>query len=171
MAKSHSNAIVRHANSKDSLNLSILGTQVWLHTYAQNGIRTGISDFVVKNFSVQTFEDLLQSENHQILVCERGPFLLGFVVVNLTAHFEREENGFEIDKFYVQEHAHGQGIGRLLLEGVVKHIGSNFWLSTWVRNTQAIGFYRHVGFKDIGQVWFEFENQKHENRVFAYRHQ
>lgn len=170
MSKPHSPARVREANHNDCHNLSVLATQVWLHTYAFNGVRQGISDFVTASFNPEAIADWLQSDIHRVLVCERGPFLIGFVVVNLSARFRSEDDGFEIDKFYVYPHSHGQGVGRALLQGVIEHIGPDFWLSTWVHNDQAIGFYRHVGFEDIGQTWFEFEDQKHENRVFAYKH-
>lgn len=161
--------IVRPATANDCVNLSLLAGQVWLHTYAFNGIRDGISQFVQDNFTPANFEKQLKDPDWKILVCQQGPFLVGFVSLNLTAEFEHRNNGFEIDKFYVYPHCHGQGIGKALHQAIIDQAGSRFWLSTWVHNDNAISFYKHLGFQDIGITWFDFEGKKHENRILAYK--
>jgi ribosomal protein S18 acetylase RimI-like enzyme len=50
----------------------------------------------------------------------------------------------------------------------LSRFGDRFWLTTWVHNSAAIGFYQHFGFKDIGEVDFCFEGEAHENRALAY---
>lgn len=143
--------------------------QVWLHTYAKNGIRTAIAKFVLATFTEQFYIDMLNKPEYEVLVCVRGQHLLGFIAVNLQAHHVDESNGYEIDTFYISEHFQGQGIGRLLLEGIKASFGEPFWLHTWVHNEAAIGFYKHLGFEDIGEVPFEFEGESHENRVLVYK--
>ena len=43
-----------------------------------------------------------------------------------------------------------------------------YWLTTWVNNEKAIGFYKYIGFSDIGIIFFDLDGEKHENRVLAY---
>jgi len=161
--------MIRIANKNDCQNLAALSIQVWLHTYATDGIRKEISNYVLSTFTEQSFVDLIEAPNSEIYVYIKKENLLGFIVVNLESFFKQESNGYEICTFYVQEHFHGQGIGKNLLNEIKKNHGEIFWLSTWVHNTEAINFYKKYGFKDIGSVYFELGDELHENRVLSYR--
>ena len=53
-------------------------------------------------------------------------------------------DGFEVKTLYVQEHFHGKGIGTTLLDEAARRYGESLWLTTWIKNTPAIGFYERV---------------------------
>ncbi len=161
--------MIREAKETDCLNLAALSIQVWLHTYATDGMRTEISKYVLSTFTEQYFINLLKEPYYRVLVFIEKNHLLGFIVVNLDSFFEHEANGYEVDILYVQEHFHGKGIGQRLLKKIEVRFGANFWLSTWIHNEKAIGFYKSLGFKDIGQIHFKLGNELHENRVLAYK--
>ena len=161
--------MIREANKGDVLNLVALSIEVWLHTYAKDGIRNEISKHVLSTYTVKYFEELLGNPDYKILVAIENQHLVGYIVVNLVSFFESELNGYEVDTLYVQEHFHGKGVGRNLLSEVKAQFGSSLWISTWVQNKEAIGFYKYLGFKDIGSTQFDLEGEQHENRVLATR--
>ncbi len=167
---------VRPATKQDSINLAALSIQVWLHAYARDGIRTGLSEFVFSTFTQNYFDGLLDNPDFHILVCVCNDHLVGYIAVNMTAVFESnvefnnsnsQDSGYEVDTLYVQEHFKGKGIGKRLLHEAQGYYGEKLWLSTWVHNFEAIAFYKHLGFNDIGEVYFELEGERHENRVLA----
>lgn len=160
--------MIRVAKKSDCQNLAALSIQVWLHTYAIEGIRKEISDYVLNTFTEQYFVDRLKRSNYKVYVCVENNNLLGCIAVNLKSFYKKEANGFEICTLYVQEHFQGQGIGKGLLNEIKNNHGNLFWLSTWVHNTDAIRFYLKYGFKDIGSIDFELGDELHENRVLSY---
>ena len=157
---------IRYAFKEDCINLAVLGLQVWLETYAVEGIRTIYSRYVIDTFTETYFLNLLEKPNYRLLVSETEGTLQGFVLINLDSRFEEESNGFEIEKLYVHRNFKGQGLGRQLLAEVVQRCGNNFLLYTWVEN-ESNQFYKHLGFKHIGQLNFEFSNTLIENNVFT----
>lgn len=159
--------MVRIAKAEDCINIAALSIQVWLDTYAVEGIRTQYSSYVLSNFTEDYFLSLLDNIDYRLLVSESDDVLQGFVLVNLTSHFEDANNGFEIEKLYVHDKFKGQGIGRQLLSEVERNIGENFWLYTWVEN-ESNEFYKHLGFHQIGQLNFEFSGHLIENNVYRY---
>lgn len=159
--------MIREAIVEDCINLAALSIEVWLHTYAIDGISTENSRYAVSTFTEEHFKKLLLDKNYKLLVYMEGIYLRGYTLVNLKSFYKSEENGFEIDKLYVQVHFHGKGIGRRLISEVKNQIGDQFWLHTWVRN-KSIGFYKKLGFVDIGRYDFEFETGIIENRVLAF---
>ncbi|MCP4115102.1 MAG: GNAT family N-acetyltransferase [Desulfobacteraceae bacterium] len=159
--------MIREANEGDCINLAALSLQVWLQTYAIDGIRTENSEYALSTFTEKHFKGLLHKQNYRLLVYVDGIYLRGYTLVNLESRFEGEENGFEIEKLYVQGPFQGKGIGRKLLLEVKARYGDRFWLYTWVRN-KSIAFYKKFGFKDIGQYRFEFGSGMIENRVLGF---
>ena len=159
--------MIREANEGDCINLAALSLQVWLQTYSIDGIRTENSMYALSTFTEKHFKELLGKQNYRLLVYVDGIYLRGYTLVNLESRFEGEENGFEIEKLYVQGPFQGKGIGRKLLLEVMARYGDRFWLYTWVRN-ESIAFYKKFGFKDIGQYSFEFGSEMIENRVLGF---
>ena len=160
--------MIRLAKKNDCQNLAALSIQVWLHTYATEGVRNEISNYVLTTFTEKYYLDLLEKPSYKIFAYVERTNLLGFIVVNLDSFFKSEANGFEICTFYVQEHFQNQGIGKSLLNIIKENYGEVFWLSTWVHNTAAIAFYKKCGFKDIGSRNFKLGDDLHENRVLSY---
>ena len=161
--------MIRRANKNDSINLAALSIQVWLHSYATEGIRKEISDFVIGTFTEQYFKDLLNNPSYRILVFIKEDHLVGYIMANLESFWQDQSNGYEIDKLYVQEHFQGQGVGRHLLSEMAAQYGGTFWLSTWIHNKKAISFYKDFGFIDIGHRYFELDKELHEHRVLAFK--
>lgn len=160
--------MIRKATTNDVINLTALSIQVWLHTYATEGIRTEISNYVIKTFTETYFANLLNHPNYQILVFIKKNHLVGYITVNLESCWMDKCNGYEIETLYVQEHFQGKGIGRQLLSAIQTQYGRVFWLKAWVNNKNAIGFYTHFGFMDIGHTYFELDKELHENRVLVF---
>lgn len=159
--------MIRKANESDCINLVALSLEVWLQTYSMDGIRTENSKFVLSTFTEAYFKKVLLDPKYSLLVFTEGIYLRGYVLVNLNSQFESEENGFEIEKLYVQGPFQSRGIGKKLLLEIKTKYGNKFWLYTWVRN-KSINFYKEFGFEDIGQYNFKLGNDIIENRVLAY---
>jgi len=66
----------------------------------------------------------------------------------------QEQNGLEIERIYVKKDYKGQGIGTQLIGfGIHRAIQEKMdfvWLGVWVRNSDAISFYRKNGFMEAG---------------------
>lgn len=162
--------MIREANQKDSTNLAALSIQVWLHTYATDGVRNELSSFVFNEFTRETFLSRIKNPDYRILVAVKNDHLVGYVMLNLKSYWKDDSYGFEIQKLYVQEHFQGTGLGRKLLSEVINRYGGVFWLSTWVENKAGIGFYKHLGFVDVGRVDFRLsESETAENRVLVFK--
>ena len=162
--------MIREANKKDSINLAALSIQVWLHTYATDGVRKELSSFVLNEFTKEKFLSHINNPDYRILVAIENDHLVGYVMINLKSFWKNESNGFEIEKLYVQEHFQGTGLGRKLISEVMDRYGDAFWLSTWVENKAGIGFYKHLGFVDVDHLDFKLsEDEIAENRVLVFR--
>lgn len=160
--------MIRFAEKKDCINLTALSIQVWLNTYAKDGIRQKISSYVLSAFTKDHFERLLKSENTPILVYESEGHLVGYAMARLDSHFETPENGYEVDTLYVHDRFQGCGIGRTLLMELGSRFGEAFWLSTWHRNIPALNFYRSFGFKEVGTLDFMLGDEAHKNIVLSF---
>ncbi|BCE00834.1 GNAT family N-acetyltransferase [Marinicellulosiphila megalodicopiae] len=165
--------MIREANKNDALNLAALSIQVWLNTYAVDGVRNEISKYVIHRFTEHYFLDQLNQNNLKTLVFVEDDLLLGYITIDLDAHYIDVTQvditqGYEITTLYVQSQFKGKGIGKKLLGQVQTQFGNTCWLTAWVFNENAIGFYKHIGFKDIGMKHFELEGELHENRILAF---
>ena len=159
--------MLRSATANDIRELSLLAVQVWLHTYATASNRVKLSDFACRIYTDQYFSDRLTNPDYRILLSLLDNCIVGYIIANLQSFWLDESNGFEIDKLYVHPDFQGMGLGCQLLAEIASLYGKTFWLSTWVHNEKAIGFYKHLGFVDRGQRYFALDGELHENRVLA----
>lgn len=166
-------ATLRAARAEDALCLGVLGTQVFLDTYATAGIRPALAREVQASFSTAAFTAALARPDTALWVAEREGHLVGFTHVTLgTAHDHAPSDApAELLRLYVQEPFTGCGVGRALLNqaeaAAVAGGADQLWLTPWVHNTRALAFYAACGYQDRGMTWFRFEGEAHENRLFS----
>lgn len=150
------------------MSLTALSIQVWLHTYATEGVSDDLAREVMSMFTPASFQNLIDDPGYRLYVEADDENLLGYIQLDLDSPCTAENyGGVEVDTLYVQEHFHGRGIGRALLDHAKQNAGERLWLTAWAGNAQALGFYKAYGFADIGTTWHEFEEQKYENRILV----
>ncbi|KZN62402.1 hypothetical protein N473_19305 [Pseudoalteromonas luteoviolacea CPMOR-1] len=157
--------MIREAQLQDTRSLAALALQVWLTTYTTDGMRDDYADFALSHFTDEYFEALIQSDEYGVLVCLNDTAVIGFSVVNLVSQYQDKHYGFEVEKLYVHTHFQGQGIGKQLLDAISQRWGAQFWLYTWVENASN-HFYQRLGFKQVGELTFDFSGTVIRNNVY-----
>ncbi len=164
---------LRTARDSDALCLGVLGTQVFLETYATEGIRPAIAEEVLRSFSTLAMEAVLARPSVRVLVAETNGHLIGFaqVTIDATQILVTTARPAELDRLYVQERFTGAGLGGRLLraaeEGASELGASALWLTPWIHNKRALSFYAKHDYADLGATWFEMDRERHQNRVLA----
>jgi GNAT superfamily N-acetyltransferase len=170
-----SNILYRPAVPADALCLGVLATQVFLDTYATQGIRPALARDVLANCSVDAVGALLADPGATILVAERELHLVGFAqIAHGVAHAMLDDTpAAELRRLYMQERFTGRGIGRDLLRHAEKAAAARgadtLWLTAWTGNPRALAFYPRRGYEDVGGTVHSFEGEDHPNRLFAKR--
>ena len=167
------NVSLRAARPDDALCLGVLGAQVFLDTYATTGIRPTLAREVLDAFSTEHVESLLAQPGMRWIVAECDAHLIGFAQIALgEAHPQvLTEAPVKLDRLYVQQPFIGLGVGSALLHAAEVQAAesgcTDMWLCCWVHNLRASRFYASRGYADFGATWYEFQAERHENRVLA----
>lgn len=164
---------LRTAVRADALCLAVLAIQVFLDTYARQGIRPALAREVLATYSEAGFLADLADPATRIVVAESQGHLVGFAQLTLGAVHALAPAGTqsELLRLYVQEPFTGQHVGTRLLHAAERlareHGTSVLWLTPWAHNVRALDFYARRGYRDCGLACFTFEGETYENRVYA----
>jgi diamine N-acetyltransferase len=166
------NPTYRSATPSDALCLSVLATQVFLDTYATQGIRPAIAREVRQYLSEEAFAEILSHPRHAILLAEIEAHLVGFAQLTHDRTHERLPPEFpaaELNRLYVQRPFLGKGLGKELLaraEILARSEGADLlWLTAWTGNAPALRFYESQGYQDVGASVYTFEGDRYETRL------
>ena len=164
---------IRLAQPDDALCIAVLGTQVFLDTYATDGIRPPLAREVLAHFSVDAVSSVLADPATTVLLAEHEGHLIGYAQISERRPHELvpDATAAELRRLYVQERFTGHGIGkRLLLEAerfTASRGASMLWLTAWVGNARALSFYPSQGYTEMGRTAYVFEGESFENRLFG----
>lgn len=164
---------LRAASAADANRLAVLATQVWLDTYATDGIRETIAAEVLRSFSPPTVGALIAEPAVTFVLAENSGHLIGFAQWTAGAGHAliNGVNPAELNRLYVQQRAAGRGVGTLLLQSAERAARSQgvdiLWLQAWVHNDRALRFYAKHTYVDLGSADFRMGDEVHENRVLA----
>jgi diamine N-acetyltransferase len=135
--------------------LSLVAQGTTLETYA--GLADG-EDLVMHanaESSVTTFSRILASEHMRAWIAETvvGKCPMGYAVA-VADKQDKSFSSFELKRLYLFHRFHGIGLGRELIGGVLSFAkGMNsekIWLEVQELNSQAIQFYKRIGFVQTG---------------------
>ncbi len=167
-------ATFRVACAQDAPCLSVLATQVFLDTYATEGVDASLANEVRSVYAPDVFATRLADPRVRIVVATNGDKLVGFVDLDSsTACPVPGIQGSELFRLYVQAPFQRRGIGRALLAGAEREVSRSgvawVWLQTWAGNARALAFYRAQGYAAVGAATCVIEGKAYDNRVFAKR--
>jgi ribosomal protein S18 acetylase RimI-like enzyme len=164
----------RTATEPDALCLSVLATQVFLDTYATEGIRPALAREVRELFSEETFAARLADPRHVLMVAEVAAHHVGFAhLVHGQAHelLPPGARAAEVSRLYVHRPFLRNGIGKELLvrtEALAAAAGADLlWLTVWTENAPALRFYKAQGYRDVGGSVYIFEGDRYATRIFV----
>ncbi|HMN45405.1 MAG TPA: GNAT family N-acetyltransferase [Povalibacter sp.] len=163
---------VRVGSVADAEAIAALAIQVFLDTYATEGVRPDLAREAFAEYGHTAFVQRLSQEERIFYLAEQGEGLLGFAEVlrNDTESPVPGIRGSELVRLYVQPQAQGRGLGRALLQRVergAREAGSaGVWLSAWERNTRALSFYKRQRYEDVGHALYVIQGQSFGNRIF-----
>lgn len=162
---------IHRGTRQDAERIAALAIQVFLDTYATEGVRRDLAAEAFAEYGTSQFEFRLIEPDRVFLLAEREGGLIGFAEVLAT---ERpapgtSRSGAELVRLYVQPQAQGQGVGKQLIQQAENVAASRgcpgLWLAAWEHNTRALAFYAHVGYSDIGSTEVVIQHQPYGNRV------
>ena len=173
--------MIRPATAEDALCIGVLGMQVFLDTYATEGIRNAIANEALQAFSPQAITRLLAEPGIALLaepgiallVAECNHHLVGFAQVKLnTGHAMIEAADVaELQRLYIQERFTGLGMGYRLLQAAEQRAAlegaSLLWATVWDGNERALAFYPRRGYALLGAPTYTFQGEAHGNRLFG----
>ena len=163
----------RQAEAADALCIGVLATQVFLDTYATNGIRPSLAREVLEHLSTDAVSLLLADPATVFIVAEASCHMIGFAQLTLGATHElaASETSAELTRLYVHQSFTGKGLGTALLRRAescaVENGPCTLWLTAWADNYRAIAFYSSRGYADIGAELYVYEDDRYDVRVFA----
>jgi ribosomal protein S18 acetylase RimI-like enzyme len=166
--------VLRDATPEDALLIGVLGSQVFLDTYATAGIRPLLAREVRAHFSTDTIAALLARPQTRFVLAEREGHLVGFVQLAFGARqaLVAADPAVEVQRLYVHARFNGQGVGKALIGAAAERAAAAgaraLWLTAWVGNTHALAWYRRQGWRERGSTDYVFENERFENRVFEW---
>lgn len=166
---------IRPALPADAAALAALGMQVWLHTYATQGVSGLDADHVWSSFTPARMRALMDDPTRALTVACRGDFLLAYALLGGPmpgASFAGADRLLELETLYVQAHFKGQGLGRALLnwardEAARRSGHRGLCLKVNARNASALAFYRAQGLDAVGETFFELGEQRHLNLILS----
>jgi diamine N-acetyltransferase len=161
----------RAAVPADALCIGVLAMQVFLDTYATDGIRADLAREVLAGYSPEAFAERLADRDVSFVLAETPGHLIGFAEVGHASTCPAQpQASIELVRLYVQLPFQRQGVGAQLLKHAEQHARSTgagaMWLSAWCGNNRALAFYPAVGYKDVGATEHIIEGRAYPNRLF-----
>ena len=163
---------IRIGSVADAQTVAALAIQVFLDTYATEGVRPDLANEAFSEYGCSIFAQRLAEKGRVFYLAEHGSGLVGFAEVlrNQQPSPVIGVGGSELVRLYVQPQAQGLGIGRALLkcaEQCSQEAGTaGVWLSAWEHNLKALAFYQRQNYKDVGCAPYVILGQSYGTRIF-----
>ncbi len=164
---------LRPATPADVLTIATLGMQVFMDTYATEGVRDAIAREALESFAPQTIAAFIERPDTLFLLAEANQHLVGFAQLCLQADHAMvgDQHAAELNRLYVQERFTGRGLGWQLLQRAEIEASargaSKLWATVWVGNPRALLFYPRQGYENAGSPVHRLQAETHQNVLFC----
>lgn len=158
---------IRDAEAADAEALASVGLTSFKATYEGTASEEDMATHLERYFSAEAVRAEMGRSDQGYLVAavDAEPVGLAKWRQGYCPDEVPASDSIEIQQLYVLPERQGFGIGGRLVEAVIhitkKHAAHGIWLSVWEHADWAIGFYRKIGFREIGKTGFSLGKTQH----------
>ncbi|WP_269583529.1 GNAT family N-acetyltransferase [Roseibium sp. Sym1] len=163
---------ITSATLADARSLAALSIEVWLDTYAPEGVSDSFATHVLETYAPAAFADNLKERHKHLLVARNRVGLIGYALLDLRAQPVSNSSGTaEINTLYVRRHHQRLGLGQKLFERAMQLATDagqpKLFLTVYEKNARAIAFYEAQGMRCEGTWTFRFEGGAVPNLIMT----
>ncbi len=132
--------------------------KTWPATYGNLLSKEQMEYMLEMMYSKEALTEQIEVKKHNFILASTDNFFSGFVSYELNYN---NVNKTKIHKIYILPTAQGSGIGKYLMNEVIKIVIANNNLSLLLnvkRDNKAVEFYKKIGFEIIGNEDVNFGN-------------
>lgn len=138
--------------------LEALAISTFTATFGHLYMPEHLQDHLTKICSASFFTKEL-SNGCNIDIARSGEDVVGYIKYGAVGlPVEHHEHDREIHRLYVAAEQQGQGIGKQLMDNALQssamQAAPHLFLGVWENNHRAQAFYRHYGFRPIGEYLY-----------------
>ena len=166
---------IRRAVLADDVLLAEMGERTFINAYAKLNTPEVMETYLESAFSPKIQRREIADPKTIFLIAEYDGIAVGFVKLEQD-HAHRTvtaENPIELVRIYADLGWIGEGVGTALIEACFRFGAQEghdvIWLGVWRINTQAIEFYKKVGFEVVGKKTFQMGSEQQSDLVMARR--
>jgi diamine N-acetyltransferase len=138
------------AEEKEYAVIQAIAHETWYPTFGEILSREQIKYMLDMMYSIQSITEQVSKKGHVFLLAKEGEDSLGYA----SYQFDYQgTNKTKLHKIYILPTAQGKGVGKLLMNEVVKIAklhGSSVLSLNVNRNNKAVDFYEKIGFEKAG---------------------
>lgn len=164
---------IRPATARDAGELADLGTRTFLEAYGDANDPADLAAYIADTYTEHLIAAAIREQAVSYLIAEADGRAVGFakLVDGSTSPEVDAAHPAELEQLYVVGWRHGGGVGTALLEACITQARERgcdvLWLGVWEDNQRAIGFYRRLGFVQVGSHTFRLGAQAQTDVLMA----
>lgn len=165
---------LRVAGPADAAMLAELAERLFDETFGPDNTAEDMREYLASAFSPELQDAELAERARAVWIAEDDhgtPVGYAMLLRDSTGSGVTGERPAEIERIYVDQTMHGQGVGAMLMSTCVEQArcwGCDvIWLAVWERNPRAIAFYEKSGFAKVGRKDFKLGSDTQHDHVMA----
>ena len=154
---------IRKASTLDCQLIHELASQIWEPTYGSILSADQLNYMFHLMYDTENIRKQMDEKKHQFFIVYANDVPAGYISIERLS-----DSLFEFQKIYALPSLHGTGIGRYMIEEGIRYLKTiqpgSFTIELNVnRHNPALGFYKHIGFKEHATRDFHIGNGYYMN--------
>ena len=162
---------IRKATPLDNELLARLGWETFPGNFIGREPPIAMASYMEERFTPEVMAEQIAEEGSAFFIAYLDGEAIGFARLkqDVPPELDGVERAIEVNRLYVLHHHWDKGVGRELLAACIEEAAArgcaSVWLAAWSENPRTLGFYRSLGFEEIGTQLFEIGDERHVDLV------
>lgn len=165
---------IEKATLPDAPQLLAFAKNTFTATYVHLNEPVFFEQYVSANFRLENIENELQNEQIEYWIIKENNIVVAYIKLNINCLHDAETiihdtkgSMSELERIYIGESQKGKGLGKMMIQKALERAGFYqndwLWLGVWEENTNALAFYKHLGFEVFGAHAFYMGDDRQED--------